>query len=90
MSGLEGNPSATSSVVDGSATSYSVEAGSTGSSAHGSDDPENAGEPVVFQPASRAENTIRGGGNRRVSVTLEQPACFGRQEVESSVLAVCE
>jgi len=66
MSGLEGNPSATSSGVAGSATSSSVEAGSAASSAPGSDDPVDGSEPVVLQPPSRAETTIS-GGNRRIT-----------------------
>ena len=61
MSRLEGNPSATSSGVAGSATSSSVEAGSAASSAPGSDDPVDESEPVVLQPPSRAETTISGG-----------------------------
>ena len=73
MSGLEGNPSATSSGVAGSATTSSIEAGSAASSATGSDVPVDGSEPVVLQPPSRAENTISGGGSRRIPVTLEQP-----------------
>ena len=73
MSGLEGNPSATSSGVAGSATSSSVEAGSAASSGPGSDNPVDGSEPALLQPPSRAETTISGGGNRRITDTLEQP-----------------
>ena len=73
MSGLEGNPGATSSGVAGSATSRIVEAGSAAfSSAPGLDDPVDWSEPVVLQPPSRADTTIS-GGNRRITVALEQP-----------------
>ena len=73
MSGLEGGPSATSSGAAGSATCRSVEAASAASSAPGSDDLVDGSEPVVLQPPSRTETTIRGGGNRRITVTLEKP-----------------
>ena len=80
MSGLEGNPSATSSGgVVGSATSSSIEAESAASSAPGSDDPVDGSEPVVLQPSRRAETTISGGGNRRITVTLEQPVSSKRK-----------
>ena len=79
MSGLEGNPSATSSGVAGSATSSSVDAGPAASSAPGSDDPVDGSEPVVLQPPSRAETTISGGGNRRIAVALEQPVSDKRK-----------
>ena len=79
MSGLEGNPSATSSGVSGSATSSSVEAGSAASFAPDSDDPVDENEPVVLQPPSRAETTISGGGNGRITVTLEQPVSGKRK-----------
>ena len=52
MSGLEGNPSATSSGVAGSATTSSIEAGSAASSAPGSDGPVDGRQPVVLQPSS--------------------------------------
>ena len=78
MSGSEGNPSATSSGVAGSATSSSVEAGSAASSAPGSDDPVDGSEPVVLQPPSRAETTAVATGALR------------QEEVDSLVLAVCE
>ena len=52
--------------------SSSVEAGSAASSAPGSDHPVDGSEPVVLQPPSRAETAISGGGNRRITVTLEQ------------------
>ena len=58
MSGLEGNPSAISSRMAGSATSSSVEAGAAVSSAPGSDDPVDGSEPVVLQPPSRAETCL--------------------------------
>ena len=48
MNGLEGNPSAASSGVAGSTTGSSVEAGSSASSAPGSDDPVDGSEPVAF------------------------------------------
>ena len=48
MSGLQGNPSATSRVA-GSATSNSVKAEFAASSAPGSD-PVDGSEPVVLQP----------------------------------------
>ena len=79
MSCLEGNPSATSSGVDWSATRSSVEAGSAASSAPGSDDPVDGSEPVVLQPLSRAETTISGGGNRRITVIVEQPVSGKRK-----------
>ena len=79
MSGLEGNLSATCSGVAGSATSSSVEAWSAASSAPGSDDPVDGSEPVVLQPPSRAETTISGGGNRRITVTLEKPVSGKRK-----------
>ena len=79
LSGLEGNPSATSSGVAGSVTCSSVEAGSASSSAPGSDDPVDGSEPVVLQPPSRAETTISGGGNRRIAVALEQPVSDKRK-----------
>ena len=66
MGGLEGNPSATSSGVAGSATCSSVEAGSAASSASGSDDPVDGSETVVLQPPSMAETTIS-GGNRHIT-----------------------
>ena len=71
MSTLEGNPSATISVVAGSATS-SVEAGFAALSAPGSDDPVDRSEPVLRRP-SRDETTISGGGGRRITVTLKRP-----------------
>ena len=70
MSGLEGNPSASSSGVAGSATVSinssinSVEAGSAASSAPGSDDAVDGSEPVVLQPPCKAETTISGGNSR--------------------------
>ena len=64
MSGLEGNPSAASGGVAGSATGSSVEAGSAASSAPVSDDPVDGSDPVVLQPPSRAETTISGGNTR--------------------------
>ena len=64
MSCVEGNPSATSSRVAGSATSSSVEDGSAASSAPGLDDAVNGSEPVVLQPPSWAETTISGGNMR--------------------------
>ena len=73
MSGFEGNPSATSSRVAGSATRSSAEAGSAASSGPGSDNPVDGSEPALLQPPSRAETTISGGGNRRITDTLEQP-----------------
>ena len=89
MSGLEGNPSATSGGVAGSAkSSSSVETGSAASSAPGSDDPVDGSEPVVLQSPSRAKTTISGGGNRRITVTLEQPVSAKRKN--SLALAVCE
>ena len=73
MSGLDGNPIATSSGVAGSATSSSVEAGYAASSAPGSDDPVDGSEPVVvLQPPSRAETTIS-GGNRRITARGSWP-----------------
>ena len=66
MNGLEGNPSATSNGVAGSAARSSVEAGSAASSGPGSDDPVDGSEPVVLQSPSRAETTIN-GGNRRIT-----------------------
>ena len=84
MSGLEGNPSASSSGVAGSATVSinssinSVEAGSAASSAPGSDDPVDGSQPAVLQPPSRAETTIN-GGNRRITVTLDQPVSGKRK-----------
>ena len=78
-SGLEGNPRATSNGVVGSATSSSVEAGSTASSGPGSDNPVDGSESTVLQPPRRAETTIRGGGNRRITVTLEQPVSGKRK-----------
>ena len=80
MSGLEGNPSATSSGVAGSATSSSVEAGSAASSAPGSDDPVDGSEPVVLQPPS-------------TGLKPRSPAATGalrQEEVDSLVLSVCE
>ena len=74
-----GNPSATSSRAAGSATCSSVEAGSAVSSAPGSDDPVDGSEPVVLQPLSRAETTISGGGNRRITVIVEQPVSGKRK-----------
>ena len=65
--------------MDGSSTSSSVEAESAASSAPGSDDQVDGSEPVVLQPPSRAETTISGGGNRRVTVTLEQPVSGNRK-----------
>ena len=62
-----------------SATSSSVEAGSAASSAAGLDDPVDGSEPVVLQPPSRAETTISGGGNRRITVTLEKPVSGKRK-----------
>ena len=79
MSGLEGNASGTSSGVAGSATGSSVEAESVASSAPGPDDPVDASERVVLQPSSRAETTISGDGNRRITVTLEQPVSGKRK-----------
>ena len=58
MSGLEGNPSATSTGVAGPAASSSVEAGFAALLASGSDDPVDWSESVVLQPPSRAETTI--------------------------------
>ena len=80
MSGFEGNPSATSSRVAGSATCSSVEAGSAASSGPGSDNPVDGSEPAVLQPPNRAETTISGGGNRQITVTLEQ-LVSGRRKV---------
>ena len=79
MSGLEGNPGDTSSGLAGSATSSSVEAGSAASFAPDSDDPVDENEPVVLQPPSRAETTISGGGNRCITVTLQQPVSGKRK-----------
>ena len=79
MGGLEGNPSATSSGVAGSATCSSVEAGSAASSASGSDDPVDGSEPVVLQAPSRAETTITGGNS-----------ALWQEEVDSLVLVVCD
>ena len=78
MSGLEGNPSATSNGVAGSSTSSSVKAGHAASSAPGSDDPEDGIEPVL-QPPSMVQTTIIGGGNRRITVPLEQPVSGKRK-----------
>ena len=80
VSGFEGNPSATSSRVAGSATRSSAEAGSAASSGPGSDNPVDGSEPAVLQPPNRAETTISGGGNRRITVTLEQ-LVSGRRKV---------
>ena len=79
MSGLEENPIATSSGVAGSSTSSSVEARSADSSASGSDDPANGSEPLVLQPPSKAETTISGDGNTRITVTREQPVSGDRK-----------
>ena len=79
MSGLEGNPNATSSGVAGSATSSSIEAGSAASSAPGSDDPVDGSEPVVLQPQA-------GLKPRSAAAT----GALRQDEVDSLVLAVCE
>ena len=79
MSGLEGDASVTSSGVAGSAASSSIEAASAVFSAPGSDDPVDGSEPVVLQPLSRAETTISGGGNRRITVIVEQPVSGKRK-----------
>ena len=89
LSGLEGNPSAASSGVAGSATSSSVEAGSAASSAPGSDDPVDGIEPVVLQLPIRAETTIS-GGRQQAHYGHTRAACFRQEEVDSAVFAVCE
>ena len=90
MSGLEGNPSATSrGGVVGSATSSSIEAESAASSAPGSDDRVDESEPVVLQPPSRAKTTISGMGNRRITVTIERPVS-GSRKLTAWCLAVSE
>ena len=79
MSGLEGNPSATSSGVAGPATSSSVAAGSAASSAPGSDDPVDGSEPVCCNPQA-------GLKPRSAAAT----GALRQDEVDSLVLAVCE
>ena len=86
---LEGNPSATSSGVAGSAASSSVETGPAASSAPGSDDPVDGIEPVVLQLPIRAETTIS-GGRQQAHYGHTRAACFRQEEVDSAVFAVCE
>ena len=67
---FRGNPSAT--------INSSIEGGSAGSSALGSDDRVNGSEPVVLEPC-RAKTTTSGGGNRCITVTLERPVSGKRK-----------
>ena len=59
----------------------SVEAGSAALSPPDSGDPVGERESAL-QPPSRTETTVGGGGGRRVTVTLEKPAC-GRRKLSA-------
>ena len=61
------------STAEENTSSTCVETGSTALSPPGSGDPVDEREPAL-QPPSRTETTFDGGGGKRVTVTLEEPA----------------